>query len=247
MLTKRGFSRIYLTDELSLDQLDALLAQPGEPLKSHHKRHVRRVEAYLIKESLLGWGLGMIRHTFQRSRYRRAWTASHYLRDHGIGAPRPVAFVEKRFAGIIAGNLLVSEFLENYRNVEDFLYALIQRGAGRDTIMSFLLDLAAAVNQLPEVNAYHADLSGKNIFTRDGKHFVFIDLDAVELNRSYDDALRLKNHVQLYDSFCDLLNDTMLVPFLERMLPPHLDPRVWMPKVRKAQRHRRSRTEARAK
>lgn len=239
---RRALARVYLTEALTQEALDAVLRAPGEILKSSRKSRVRRVDEYLIKESRGGWGLGLLKHTFQRRRYRRGWVAAHFLQERGIGAPRPLAYVEHGFAGIIAGNTMVMEYLEGYSNVEVFLQTLIRRNAGRDTLIAFLHALADAVNALVETGAYHEDLSGKNIVTRDGVHFVFIDLDAVETARAYDDEQRLMNHIQIYDSFCDQLSDTLLVPFLEQMLPPQVDPRVWMPKVRKGQRVRRART-----
>ena len=46
-----------------------------------------------------------------------------------------------------------------------------------------------------------------------------------------------------YDSFVTL-SDALLVPFIQAMLPEHIDLRIWMPKVRKAQRERRAKVEA---
>ena len=104
--------------------------------------------------------------------------------------------------------------------------------------------LALAVKELETVQAYHADLSGKNIYTADGKNFYFIDLEAVQFNVEYDAKKRMKNHVQLYDSFCDALSDLLLVPFLGALMHESLDLRVWMPEVRKAQKERRAQVEA---
>jgi hypothetical protein len=67
----------------------------------------------------------------------------------------------------------------------------------------------------------------------------------VELDVPCDDARRLRNHIQLYDSFCDELHDQLLAPFIMRMMPPGTDPRVWLPQVRKGQKDRRRLVEAR--
>jgi len=240
---RRGIARIYAPEAIHPDELLELLRQPGEVLKQSSKSAVRRVEDCIIKESRGGVGLGMVKHTLWRERYRRGWLAAHRLRAQGVGVPEPLAFVERRALGMVFGNAMVSEYLEGQRNVEDFLRAITQRGAGRDTVVHFLANLADAVNRIEQANAHHTDLSGKNIFTRDGVSFRFIDLDAVILDRPCDESMRMKNHVQLYDSFCDRLNDSLLVPFITRMLPAEHDPRVWMPKVRKLQRQRRHRIE----
>jgi len=240
---RSGIKHVYYDPETPLSSILETLSQEGALLKTSGKASVRRVNDWVIKESQGKTFARLIRHTFRRNRYRRAWLAAHHLLVNGVAVPKPVAYVESRFAGLVFGNIQISEYLEGYRNVERFLLALVQRGAGRDTVSMFLQDLADAVNRLTGSGAYHADLSGKNILTRDGTEFFFVDLDAVALNVEYTDEMRMKNHVQLYDSFCDLLNDTMLVPFIERMLTEKHNPRVWMPAVRKGQNARRSRFE----
>lgn len=242
-VVRRGIWSVYHTREISPEDALKVLGEAGEPLKQSRKASVKRVGKLVVKQSQGSLAAGLLRHTFRRGRYRRAWLAAHHLRAHGVDVPEPLAYLEKGFLGVVSGNALVSRYLDEFRNVERFMLALVQRGAGRDTLSIFLQDLADAVNQLTASGACHADLSGKNILTRDGSQFYFIDLDAVSLGIEYTDALRMKNHVQLYDSFCDLLNDAMLVPFIERMLTDRHDPRIWMPRVRQGQHERRTRIE----
>lgn len=240
---RQGLKRIYYMQGLNPREIFETIKAPGEPLKESSKARVRRIGDWVVKESCGPWATRLLRHTVRRNRYRQAWYAAHHLRSHGVGIPEPVAYIEHGFAGLVMGNVLISEYLPDCRNVERFLLAVVQRGGGQDTVRMFLKDLAESVNRLTASGAYHADLSGKNILTRDGTTFFFIDLDAVSLGAKYTEEMRFKNHVQLYDSFCDLLNDTMLVPFIEHMLPPGVDPRIWMPKVRKGQHERRLRME----
>lgn len=244
-VTRKGLNRLILCHDVPLDDVLEALTVPGEVLKASAKGRVRRVNGWVLKDSQAGVILDTAKHTFSRGRYRRQWIAAHHLMSHGVLVPRPIAFVERRLMGVIFGNTMISEFLEGYQNVESFLAGLARHGAGQDTISLFLAGLADTVNGFTASGAYHSDLSGKNIFTRDGRSFVFIDLNAVDLNRDYTEELRLKNHVQLYDSFCDTLSDTMLFPFIQKMLPPGADARVWMPKVRQGQSERRRRLEAR--
>ncbi len=236
---RRGLGRCYCRKEVRVEAVWDALAHSGDVLKASKKARVMRVGNWVVKEQrdALGW----LKYTLKRSRYRRAWVAAHHLRHHNVLVPEPVAFIEYSVAGVILRNTMVSAYLDGCRNVEHFLQALAKRGAGRDTIELFLRRLADAVNHLCASGAYHADLSGKNIFTLDGTRFYFIDLEAVEIGGEYTDALRLKNHIQLYDSFCDQLNDTLLAPFLQHMLPAGADARLWLPRVRDGQRERRAR------
>ena len=91
------------------------------------------------------------------------------------------------------------------------------------------------------MEAFHADLSGKNIFTKDGSKFYFIDLDGVVLSAHYTEELLLKNHIQLYDSFCDFCDHNTLARFHARMLPETEHLETWMRRVVEGQRARRRR------
>jgi len=235
---------VYLRSDVTYPQLEKLLEHPGEVLKTSPKAEVRRVGHWVVKESRAGAGTGTVRHTLLRERYRNPWIAAHHLRANHVRVPEPLAFIEKKRLGLVSGTIFVFQYLAGHLNTEEFLLSLLKQGAGADAIGGFLDRLATAINGLEAAGAYHADLSGKNIFTREGDRFFFIDLDAVSLDTPTDEEKRMKNHVQLYDSYCDALNDSLMVPFIGKMLSPDLDLRVWMPRVRKAQQERRTAIEA---
>jgi hypothetical protein len=230
--------RVYHRPDIAAEDVLHALLESGEVLKQSRKSVTRRVGPVVVKSSRGGF-IGLVRMTAGRARYRQAWVAAQHLESHGIGIPRTVAYVEHGMLGMLTANHLVSEYLEGYRNAEQYLLRLIQTGMGKLSVSAYLAALADAVNELNATGACHHDLSGKNIFTYDGSSFVFIDLDDVTIGEEYTEELRLKNLVQLYDSFCDVISDAVLVPFISRMLPAGEDPRVWMPKVRKGQQTRR--------
>lgn len=242
---RNGWSTIYCGQDVPLNRILAVLAEPGEVLKASAKSQVRRCGEMVVKESRLAGGTGPFKHTLKRARYRQGWVAAHHLRANGISVPTPLAYIERGALGIITGNILVSTYLGGQQNVETFLQMLIQRKAGADTIQAFLGALAQAINAFTDCGGRHGDMSGKNIFTADGRHFSFIDLDDVTLEDVYDEGLRMKNHVQLYDSFCDFLSDSVLVPFITKLITSEQDLRVWMPRVREAQMQRRELVEER--
>ncbi len=241
---RKGLLRIHHDPAIKIETILENLASPGTTIKKSFRSEVRQVSDWIIKESRGNIVSRFVRHTFQYQNHRRHWDATCYLTECGIRVPRPIAFIEKCLPGLHIGNVLISETLEGQRNVEQFMFTLIQHGVGKDTLIRFLDNLAMAINDLVNTGAYHADLSGKNIFTRDGDKFWFIDLDAVILNTEYTDERRLRNHIQLYDSFCDQISDHLLVPFITKLLPGSIDTRVWMPKVREGQQERRRRIEA---
>jgi len=237
---RRGDLKVYHRGEFPVDALLDALHALGKTLKVSKKSVTREVRGWVIKESRPEGRVGCLKRTLLRPRYRRGWAAANYLMRRGIPVPKPVAFVEKGRYGLIAGNALVSEYLDGYRNVEEHAKELVEQPDAEEAVPRFLLALAQAINGLCDTGAYHSDLSGKNIFTRDGETFYFIDLDGVFLHRPLTDARRMRNHVQVYDSFCDFIDDEFLAPFLSRMLPPEHRMRDWLPEVREAQRRRRA-------
>jgi len=229
--------------DISLDEVLRALREPGEVLKRSKKSTSSRVGNWVVKTSLRG-GFGALKRTLCLSRYRRGWTAARYLERKGVSVPRALAFAEERNGGLIMRNALVSQYLDGCCDVEAHADAMIVRAAGDDEVAAYLRRLAEAVNALCASGAFHGDLAGKNILTRDGEAFYFIDLDGVGLNVAYTDAMRFKNHVQLYDSLCDKWPDAFLEPFLLHMLPDRLDAARWMDHVRSAQAQRRAIIEA---
>ncbi len=218
------------------------LDRNGDILKESDKFRTRRVGRYVIKESNAHGVMQILKATFLRKRYRRAWDAANYLQCRGILVPAPIAYAESGAFGIVTGSATVSEFLDGYSNVEDHARSLDRESPGdRQRAAAFLSVVADAVNALNQADAYHSDLSGKNIFTADGRACYFIDLEAVYLNRKYTRVERMKNHIQLYDSFCDLWDDELLGPFIANRTPSDWDGEAWFAEVREGQRTRRAR------
>jgi len=238
--------RVWIRADARPDQLDLLLRHPGQPLKTSSRGIVTRVGSWVVKRQTAGSLVAGVKLALRPERNRRAWAASHYLRARGTRAPEPLAYVEFRNAlGLTTGTAFICQYLDGFLNIEDFLFELIRRGAGEATLRGFLEGLADACLAFERAPAWHGDLAGKNIFTRDGRLFYFIDLEAVRIGRGPTEDERMKNHVQLYDSLCDAMGDALLVPFIGRMLPEGTDIRVWMPRVRKLQEKRRTEVEER--
>ncbi len=192
----RGMNAYYREDVTS-EQLETLMSHEGEVVKQTRKVCVRSVGHWIIKSRRSAMAGALLFPKRNEARHVCGWCAGNYFRACGIRVPEPLAYMEYGIAGIITRSWHIFENLFECRDVE---------GADELRLSSFLYHLAVAINSLADNGAYHGDLSGKNIFTRDGVRFYLIDLDAVELNVPYDEERRLKNHVQLYDSFCDALS-----------------------------------------
>lgn len=236
--------RIQRRSDVPLDAVLDHLHKPGEILKASRKAETLHVGEWIVKRSRGEGGLGVLKHTLQRGRYRQGWIAALHLEARGVPVARPLAFVERVRLGVILGNVLCTEYLDGCVDVEAFADGMIREGVEDVVVQGYLERIAESVNLLCNSGAYHNDLAGKNILTPDGERFYFIDLDGIVLNRPYTEDLRLKNHVQLYDSFIDKWDETLLVPFIRHMLPEPANIDAWMQHVRTGQTTRRARTEA---
>lgn len=251
LLCPPGFLRVdingcnaFLRQDVSPEQLEMLLSHDAVILKDTPKVQVRALGHWIVKERKNDIARALVSPARTRSRHRAGWLAGNYLRARGVRVPEPLAYVERATAGIVAQSWYIFQNLQRHRDVESYLSEVISTGANGLILSSFLHHLAEELNRLEAAGAYHSDLSGKNIYTRDGTRFYLIDLDAVEFGVDYDANKRLRNHVQLYDSFCDALSDSLLVPFIGELLDESHDLRVWMPEVRKEQAKRREKVES---
>lgn len=240
-----GVLRTIHNADVSANEIRELLAQPGTTLKRSNKSHTRRAGDYVIKSSEGPLPIELVRHTFDRDRYRRAWKAANHFARHGVFAPLPVAHVEWSFAGLVWGHTTITTFIDGCEDVEHYYDKHLRDAADSAKQAAYLNRLANAVNTLAASGAIHTDLAGKNILTRDGETFYFIDLDGVLLNAPFDESRQLHLHVQLYDSFIDRCGDDLLLPFIAALQPRvHDNFEIWMARVKAAQAVRRERTVA---
>lgn len=230
---------VYCTTTVNQADVSSAVDDEGIILKQSSKWLTKRVGNWALKTegTKTGTTLLFLRGTGQRD----ALFAAQKLIEQGVRVPTPVAYLEYRSRFRLERSVYVAEFLDGWQNVETFARSLANDGADKETCREYLAILAGEVNKLVATGAYHRDLSGKNIFTQSGKEFCFIDLDSVILPSTYDRACRMKNHIQLYDSFCDVWGPELLRPFIEAM-EEQASPG-WFEEVVTGQQKRRARQE----
>jgi len=250
---RHGFVTAYFRSELALDKIVCALHPHSlsngdklcrETLKRSPKSWTYRVGDWVVKEGRPQHGLGVLKHTLQRGRYRRAWDAACFLFAEGVPTPEPIAYLEYGVLGLIWKNALVVRYLEGFRRSDHYAAGLAEKGASESEIGDFFRCLADAIKSLCAAGVYHSDLTGKNILTKDGRSFQFIDLDAVHLGKEYTLARRMRNHVQLYDTFLEWFPDEVLRDLIAMLALPESDFDAWMRGVREARQRRRARAEA---
>ncbi len=245
LVTKRSNRLIHYAAHAEPDDVIAAVTEPGEVLKTSSRAVTRRCGSFVVKRFRARHGYGLLKLNVLRIGNRTMWARATELFRRGVPIPCPTAFVERRHCGTTTAAAYVCEYLDGWVDVEQYARQMLRGGASSDAVRAYLENIADAVNKLTAAGAYHSDLSGKNIFTDSGGESIrFIDLDDVRLDTPYTRSRRFRNHVQLFDSFCDMWGHDLLEPFIERMLPSEYDSSIWHKRVVDAQRRRRARYEA---
>ncbi|MFO7976341.1 MAG: lipopolysaccharide kinase InaA family protein [Candidatus Hydrogenedentota bacterium] len=235
-----GNALVHHRENIDCQRILEIISNEGDILKVSPKYITRRVNGYVVKASSGSALHGLLNGMMRRNRYRRGWMAGLYLEQEGVKVPRAHALVEMRRYGFTEASYLIMDYLDGAYNVERFAADMVQEAAS-DQLPNFFRALAQSINALREAGVYHRDLSGKNILTREGKEFFFIDLESIFPVKRYTRRMHFKNHVQLYDSFCDFVGDDMLEVFLSELLPENEDYARWSKIVRHGQAARRAR------
>ena len=181
---------------------EAVAAGDRRTLKNDERSRISAVEVAgrrVVVKQVLSRGLGRALADLVRgSAARRAWLGGHGLIARGIGAARPLAFVEWRRWGLITGSAVLLE------DVRPSLNALEAAARGDpEAVLNALAHLAAALHRR---RIDHNDLKSTHIFleAEDGRLVTrLIDLEGVRFPRRIAPKRRLLALAQLNASLPD--------------------------------------------
>lgn len=210
-----GLARVWSTGVVPPQEILRYASEQGTTLSTSYKSEVVRIGDWVVKRSRLNKGAGPLRLTLDRKRYRRGYEAGLLLPRFGIKVPEVAGFVEWGGGGPIWRNALVMRNLKDYQSIRD--HALRLRSASDDTAREFLRSLADSIIRLRDARVYHSDLAYKNVLTLDGEAFYFVDLDSVCCEHEQTVDERLRNAVQLIDSFSDVWRLEILRELVHRL------------------------------
>lgn len=127
---------------------------------------------------------------FRASRSSRSWRVGHWLLINGIFAPRPLAALQRRQAGIRRGDLLISEAIEPAERLSWFIHHTLvqQRGTQRWRTISYLAaTLVDLLADLHRCDIIHRDCKMPNLLVQwpnpSQCRIYLVDLDGVSLRR----------------------------------------------------------------
>jgi len=245
-LLHHGGERGLRLREISADALCSALADhdraaaPGSAggvrvLKRDHRSLIVATRAgersVVVKEVVKpGWARRLA-DVFRGSPARRAWRAGYGLECRGIGAARPLAFVERRRLGVPVRSRLVLEDLAPARPASD---PLVWKPGPQRALRA----LDRLLRSLHQHSVCHGDLQGLHVYLEEADGELrarVIDLEGVRFVRRLGDARRRRAlaelNASLPESFAGAADRRALFERYVRALPFREDPEVVLRRV----------------
>ncbi len=180
------------------------VAQAGPALlKCDHRSNVSRVEvgdrSLVVKEVVKTSVRKRLADVLRGSPGRRAWVAGHGLLIRGIGATRPLAFVERRKRGIPVSSLVVLEDLGKAPRLADL-------GPDDRHTPDLPKHLLGLLLQLHRTCALHGDLQAIHVYLASDAGSTIptlIDLEGVRFMRRLHDRHRIQMLAELNATIAD--------------------------------------------
>jgi len=175
----------------------ALAARDARLLDANARAAISAValgeERAVVKETPWRGLLRALADLARGSPARRAWTAGHGLRARGLGAPRPLAYLERRRFGLPVASWVVLEDLRPAAPANLL-------GARAETVLDALARLLV---ELHRAGVDHGDLKATNVLLDAALAPALVDLEAVRFRRRVPDARRLAALAELNASLPD--------------------------------------------
>jgi len=197
----------------------AVSNRSSQLLKCDHRTQVSRVavgdRSVVVKEVVKTSARKRLADALRGSPGRRAWFAGHGLLIRGIGAARPLAFVERRERGIPVSSAVVLEDLGDTPRLANI-------PAGDPNVDPLAKQLLRLLLQLHRTGCVHADFQAMHIYL--AKHAdqivpTLIDLESVRFPRRLHDRQRVGMLAAINATLADdVLPATIRCDVLERYL-----------------------------
>lgn len=196
----REFPEAAVAEALAAHR-DAVACRDDRLWKADARSRISAVVAggrpVVVKEVLPRGAGRVLADGLRGSAARRAWCAGHGLLARGVGAARPLAFLERRRAGLPVSSWLVLERLATARDAVALAPACPER------VLDALLRL---VERMHERGVDHGDLKATHVLIEPDDADPeprLVDLEGVRFRRRLGDARRLAALAQLNASLPD--------------------------------------------
>ena len=131
------------------------------------------------------------------SRARRSWLAARYLQEHGMGTPRPIAFLDRWEGDRLAESHYVSQYVADLSSFKDELIRIFTVEPETGPLMAVIRRVACAVRAMHDAGFRHNDLGNQNILLAPGGgeagDVLFIDLNRSVHGRPLGERARARD------------------------------------------------------
>jgi len=166
----------------------------------------------LIKESRFHELSNRLFKTLLKSPAKKAWIAARGLQVRGIHTPAALALIEMKKFGLLKRTILITEFIENAYELNDFVLNYYKDKNASYAACSkefFIVQLAKMLRKLHESGIYHADLKSNNILVSLDENkelrFYLVDLDRVHFKDQLSFEQMANNLAQINASIADCI------------------------------------------
>ncbi len=188
--------------EVSREQLDELVKNPGRPLEANAHRPYKLSHRSVVVRAELPLGDRTVQVAYKRVRPRNWWkTLLHYFRRNpaleawyyghalllrGIATARPLAVIERPRFGLPAEGYLATQWIEGAKNLHVYAWELAgrpERERGR-RVRQVAEALGGLLGRMHSWHVSHRDLKGCNILVVERENSVdcfLIDADSVRI------------------------------------------------------------------
>jgi tRNA A-37 threonylcarbamoyl transferase component Bud32 len=174
-----------------------------------HERNSDVPRAVCVKHYFYRGFKYLLKSAAIKTRALKSWIAGNGLLVRGIRTPVPLALAERKLGPFIYESFLITEWLPEVRELNDYIKYINQQGLSFADKINFIQCVAATIRNLHEKGVYHADLKSTNILVREEGprmwRFYFIDLERVKFKKNLTFRDRANNLAQINASIASCM------------------------------------------
>ena len=194
--------------QLQLNQT-AILKETKNSVITTHGKNSALPRAVCVKHYFYRGLKYVLKSLAVKSRALKSWIAGNSLLVRGISTPLPLALVEKKYGPFIYESFLITEWLPDAPELNDYVACLHKQAVSAGEKRKFIQSLAMAIRNLHEKGIYHADLKSTNVLVREegpGRWtFYFVDLERVKFKKNLTFMERANNLAQINASIASFM------------------------------------------
>ena len=117
------------------------------------------------------------------SKAERSFRAARFLREHGVGTPEPLGYLDRWEGGRLLESYYFSEYLDGLRNLKEELFALYTTCGPADLLVGLLKNVGESMRRMHDAGFCHRDLGNQNMELTPRVGEEWGEVNFIDLNR----------------------------------------------------------------